>query len=409
MNILIITFRFPPLEGIASRRWAKFSKELAKKGHVVHVVTASNDANSNASRNWLSDISHENIIVHYARANYPVSLLSNNNFFSKVVKKVLNMTTHQLDYAERWYRNMLPISMDILDKHEITNVIVSSPPGSVAYAASYLKIQFPHINLIQDFRDCWNDDPVFCFPNGISSFRQKERYSYMEMFVAHHCNYLLNVTEDLTDRYKNKYPHLESKFLTLYNGYDKDDIVISESPQNIGKVKVIYAGSLNVGRVNALDLIASVLLDCDFISRKINFSFYTNLPKHQYSTMVSECIERGFMQFHDFIPPKDVYEKINESDVCLSINSPCYPYAFGTKIFDYMNMNKSIFHISNGGELSTLLLDCDEYVSNYSYDSIKSMLTDISNREVKSKRCINSMYDKFDIKSLTNEIEDILV
>lgn len=391
------------MEGIASRRWAKFSKMLAQDGHQVHIITAKH--NTQSSRSWLSDIEHDNIHVYNTNSNYPISILGSQKLQHKVLNKLLSLTTHKMDYAEHWRKNLLEKASQLIDKFEINNVIVTSPPFSVAYHSSYLKVQYPHINLIQDFRDNWNDDPIYAYPKGLKGFRRKERYSYMEMFVAHHCDSLLNVTQDLTGRYISKYPHLSNKFKTLYNGYDEDDIqgVDLLSP-SYDTVSCIYTGSLGLGRIKAVSMLAELLINKSNIN--IQFDFYTNFKVEHLPEKVKNCIKMGLFNFYGFIAPAEVMQKIANADVCLSINSPSYPYAFGTKIFDYMNLNKRILHISGEGELSQLLRDKGQFVCDYQGRELDAILRALC-QPVESKKN-KKKYAQFNISNLTNELEALL-
>lgn len=53
-KILLIAYKFPPYDGVASLRWAKMSKYLAKLGHEIHVLTV--DWQEIGSKDFLEDI-----------------------------------------------------------------------------------------------------------------------------------------------------------------------------------------------------------------------------------------------------------------------------------------------------------------------------------------------------------------
>ena len=52
--LLLICLEFPPVRGIGGRRWAKFAKELARRGHPVHVIRSAGHAGQLDSL-WATD------------------------------------------------------------------------------------------------------------------------------------------------------------------------------------------------------------------------------------------------------------------------------------------------------------------------------------------------------------------
>ena len=85
-HILIISYTFPPAEGIGGRRWAKFAKYLVTKGYIVHVLTANQ---STTSSSWRTDVQKENIYVYKLPIRYPKVLLEiPHSFYQKVLYKI---------------------------------------------------------------------------------------------------------------------------------------------------------------------------------------------------------------------------------------------------------------------------------------------------------------------------------
>jgi len=131
-NILIIAYKFPPMGGIGTRRWAKFAKYLAKDGYKVYVLTINYKKIDKV--NWLKDIeNNENIIIHRIKSAYPLWLLSVSNnkyiaFIQKLLNFILKKTFFYIDIAQYWYKYMIPEAKNIINKYNINNVIVTSPP-----------------------------------------------------------------------------------------------------------------------------------------------------------------------------------------------------------------------------------------------------------------------------------------
>jgi len=414
-NILVIAYKFPPMGGIGTRRWTKFAKYFAKRGYQVHVLTI--NYHKTDEINWLHDIKdNKNIIIHKIKSGYPLWLMSYSKikpfaFIQKVINFFLKKTFFYIDIAQNWAKYMLPYAKKLINENNIKNVIVTNPPPSVAYFSTFLKIEIPTINLIQDFRDSWNDDIDYDYPNTLKFFWQKEKSAYMEWFVINHSDYIVNVTEDITRRVSNKFKNYKEKFITIHNGYDKDDYPLNS--QNLyneldrNKIKIIYAGELGLGRIKAIEMIMDSLLDLNKERlKKMEINIYTSYNKNKLDRKYSVLFEQKIVNFYSLVPPTEIMKIINEHQYCLSINSPIYPYAFGTKVFDYMLLGKQIIHISNGGELARLLKSMKQYVVWYEKKQIKDILHRILNESEVNK--VND-YSRFDIENLISKFERLLI
>ena len=122
----------------------------------------------------------------------------------------------------------------------------------------------------------------------------------------------------------------------------------------------------------------------------------------KYETLFKEEIVR----FCSLVSPKVIFNIINEHNYCLSINSPIYSYAFGTKIFDYMLLNKQIIHFSNGGELAKKLQEFGQIVVSYDKSDVRAVFDLLLTAyDVKNK----VDYSDFDIETLIKKYEDLLI
>jgi len=411
-DILIISYKFSPMGGIGTRRWAKFAKYFTRIGYRVHILTI--DYPYVDEVNWEYDIKgNKNIVVHRIKSGYPIWLmkLSKNSFiafFQKSINFVLKRTIFYIDIAQNWAKYMLPKAEQIIKDNNIENVIITSPPHSIAYYATYLKVDLPYINLIQDFRDNWNDDTPYSYPNTLKFFWQKEKSAYMEWFVVNHSDYIVNVTQDITDRAKNKFKQYRNKFITIYNGFDNNDIqdIDTEAELNSDNIRIVYAGGLGLGRIEAVKLIFDFLLEqTKEVLKRFKINIFTSYNKNSLDSKYNILFENKIVSFNSLVSPQKIFRIINEHEYCLSINSPIYSYAFGTKIFDYMMLNKKIIHISNGGELSRILTTQGQYVARYNIEDIKKVF----NQLLRDKNHMHNInYDKFDIYNLTKEYEKLL-
>jgi len=411
-SILIITYKFPPMGGIGTRRWVKFSKYLAKLGHEVHILTV--DYKFIDKTTWIHDVDSR-VKVHKFRSKYPLWLLAESSSplikqFKRYANFFLKRTLFYIDNAQYDATEILSSAKKIIDKYSIENVIATGHPVSINYISTYLKIDNPDINLIQDYRDNWNDLKVYQYGNreGLSFFRQKEKSAYREFFTLFYADNVINVSDDLTQKLQKKNKSLGDKFLTLTNGYDIDDF--KDIKKSNDTFSIIYAGSLFNERIEAIYLLldAIIALDDEYISENLKIIIYSNYDVNRLSKRYKQFINKNIF-FKEFIPPREVLIEMAKYPFCLSINSKFSSYAFGTKIFDYMALDKRIVHISNGGALYNLLEEKGQFVTNYDIENVQSSLVKMKESYLSKDSKSKENYVEFSLNELTLELEKIFI
>jgi glycosyltransferase involved in cell wall biosynthesis len=398
--------------GIGTRRWVKFSKYLIKLGYQVHILTV--DYKFKDKTTWLHDIDEE-INIYKFKSKYPLWLLSETNIsFLKQVKRYSNFILKKLffylDIAQYDAKPILSQAKKIIDEYSIKNVIATGHPVSINYISSYLKIDNPNINLIQDYRDNWNDLKVYQYGSsgGLCFFKRKEKSAYQEFFTTFYADKVINVSDDLTKKLRSKHKSLSEKFLTLTNGYDVDDFKALQTSNNT--FNMIYTGSLFNERIEAIYLLldALIALDDDYINENLKIVIYSNYSVHRIDDKYYHLIEKNIF-FKEFVPPEEIVKIIASFSYCLSINSKFASYAFGTKIFDYMALNKKIVHISNRGALYDLLEEQKQFVSNYDIENIKNILLKMKDDYVNNESKLLQNYSDFSLEKLTVTLEKLFI
>lgn len=294
--------------------------------------------------------------------------------------------------------------------NSIKNVIASGHPVSINYISTYLKIDMPFINLIQDYRDNWNDLESYQFgsKNGMKKFQQKEKIAFQEFLTLNYSDYIINVSDDLTNALKNKHKNLEKKLITITNGYDEDDfldIVNNECTD----FSIVYAGSLFNHRIDAINLLLDGILKLndDFINENLKIYIYSNYDSSRLNNKYRTLINKNIF-FYNLVSPEEILKIVSKKGYCLSINSKFASYAFGTKIFDYMGLDKKIIHISEGGQLFDLLKEKKQFVCRYDLNNIVDTLLSLKEDYVNKNSFDNIDYSEYSIVSLMYKLEKYL-
>ena len=407
---LIISYNFPPKSGVSSRRWVKLTKGLTLAGVECYVITRNGGKEKGV--NWSKDLEHiDNSKIFEIKNYYPRFFeIQSPTLIHRIIKflgiKLLKRTFFKIDSAQHFYKKLIPKARQIL-KLGVENIIVSGPPHSLIYHAALLKIENPELNLIIDYRDSWNDEDSYRYKTALKSYSIKFNSIAMERISLEVSDKVLFVTNDMLQRTSKVFSHLKKKFFALHNFYDIDDYLDNPSEKQLMNT-VVYFGTLGAQRRKALELIAEAI--CELKKEGQNFStkfhFYTNEKPVLFRNSLNYNEIKNHFISHPIVPVDQIGREISKYQICLSINAPNYPHAFGSKIFDYMAMNKNIFHISDEGELYYLLKKSKNLVSRYDPNEIKKSLILIDNNKLNNIK--KNYFKDYDLRIKTLDLIKLL-
>ncbi|MCD6460814.1 hypothetical protein J7L67_09145, partial [bacterium] len=134
---------------------------------------------------------------------------------------------------------------NIIEKNQIENVIVSSPPQSILLAGYALKKHFSDkINFIIDYRDSWNTTAIFRKTNPVLSALCKRT----ERKILKIADRFVYVSAPMIDKIENLYvlKGLKQKSCLIMNGFKTDKLDFSYNSQSkSGKIKIGYFGAIS--------------------------------------------------------------------------------------------------------------------------------------------------------------------
>lgn len=361
-NILIVCYGFPPNPGVGGRRWAKFAKYLNRSGNNVNVVAAKNFFAEKSE--WLNDIN--GITVEYLPVKYPKVIIKGPSCFFEKVQYRFWIYVLRLIYRGNYYDRSVfwkqQVQKNISDKilqNKIDTVIVSAGPFKLSYYVVQLKLKFPNIKFITDFRDLWTEDTE------ISSFsRLSKRRILIEKKFEKETILLSDVVLTVADTITNYFKHLERKkhVYTLLNGYDYDDFSTIKNNQNKiikdDKIRFIFTGTLYINLSYILDPFFkafSNICNSDIkLKNKLIIEFYGFFPK-EYILYIDKYSIKENVKINGKVPLHVIYNKLQQADICLLFLNDCYRFALSTKFCEYISQNKKVLLCSNSGEAADFI------------------------------------------------------
>lgn len=423
-QLVLIVYRFPPMGGIGSRRWAKFCKYLSRAGWHIHVITTEYPWVDPI--NWSDDVENlPGIKVIRLPSGYPPIFLrpqgKNKLFnigvelyrraFSKMFRKKIF-----LDYAGLWAEKLVVFASEYIRKEGVGNLVVSGPPSSLHLCGALIKSEVPSVQLIQDYRDPWSNVHDVSMKT-LGCARTKAQILKEEALALQVADHVVVVTQQMADELHQIFSIAPEKIAVICNGFDREDYQIKGAPNVVkssGKINVVYLGLFGLdpkGRLAAVSLIAEALELLPGNDRdRFEFNLYSDVPGDYFSAATLQSL-RDCVKCHAMVPHAGVADILAQADICLSINRREDGHAFGTKIFDYMGAGKPILQVTPHGELSELLLQAGQYVCDYDLKQVADLLQKIiddydSGRGLASAD--NEVSSKFDLLVLSQKMASLL-
>ncbi|MBL4652875.1 MAG: hypothetical protein JKY53_08435 [Flavobacteriales bacterium] len=202
----------------------------------------------------------------------------------------------------------------------------------------------------------------------------------------------------------------DSKFITLPNGFDKDDFQKKASKaDNTGKLRFILTGTVYNKSLHLIkdlcDTLAQIKLSNPDIYTELQFDFYGNVPQ-QFFTLTKQ---HEVIQFKGQLKLKEVYTEINQSDICMLFLTDDLTFSFSTKFYEYIANNKPIAVFSSGGKTGDFI-EKNKIGYALTPETMKDKLVEIYNHRKAKKLPSTEHLDisQFDIKKLTEKIIAIL-
>lgn len=247
--ILLLCEGFPPVAGIGGRRWAKFAKELARRGHPVHVIRApwrKGDAVSLWDRDGQEPgIFHHPLPNRYPRvlSRRPITKLRDRityNFWIRALPLATSGNIYDGMILSR--RAVLRSAKRLINDHNIRKVIATGAPFSLLAYGAELKQADPRIHYVADFRDEWTWKGHY----GLGAMKgnranEEQRKEALVMAVA---DKLISPHGPILKHLREQYGGNPERFVQVAHVIDPDDFPSTPLRVPADHFRMIYAGAL---------------------------------------------------------------------------------------------------------------------------------------------------------------------
>lgn len=371
-KILIISYLFPPLGGVAVQRALSLAKYLPESGFEVHVLRARNAAAPVRDAGLLKHIP-ASVRVHQAftpelpfafrqklwrwfsrggggqKAASPAPAQTGRGWKSSVVAAVRRMLCPEPEVL--WVPFALRKARRIVRRHGIDTVLVTAPPFSAFLVGNALKRENPQLSVISDFRDSWLDFYLKTWEY-LQDEKTRRRAEQIERQTVASSDFVVTVTASIREELRSRYAaEPEGKFVLIPNGYDPEVFANFKHRSHGGpKIVVTHLGTVYSASSPRYFLDALESLP-EQIREAFEMRFVGRIAADERPLLESRHCS---VRMVDFMPQNEALRYLEETDYLLLVMTD--PASLTGKLFEYLATGKPILAVATpGGEVDRVI------------------------------------------------------
>lgn len=403
-TILIVSFYYWPYSLIGSKRTIFISNYFAKNGYNIIVVKA-------------DDIYYKNNIDKTQYISSKIKIIN---------VKIKNSKNRNFNIF-KFYSTFKKSIETIIKNNRIDLIYFSGGPFYYFSLGPYFKKKYK-IKYILDFRDIWYRHPYYEMHKytGIEKFTDK----YLENKCIKYADLVIDVTKTASYIRKKIYKkYLQEKFIVIYNGFNSIDLkninidkankkkfnfIINEKNifkigifgkfdyysyyyiklqnEKIKKSKILFNSNVkseyNSFKYDQIEWLLE-LMDYFNIKEKIKEYGYDSLKIYvigkEEKDFITKVKNRNMEKYFSFLGVMNYKEGIKFLDLFNAyLLNNAYKIALGTKIFDYIFLNKPILALMDkDSEIANLLSNFQTGFVCSNYGELQKNLELILKNEIK--------------------------
>ena len=245
MNILIVSYNWPPRNAMGTHRGVAWANSWSNSGNSVTVLTSKKqrfDGNLDLTDLYVScevrviEVQYLSVVK---RALFQMLAIP---FINKLAKLVLRINKANSGISEAVRNQWVEAAQDKIDASQFDLVISSFGPEASHLLAAKLKLKHERLFWVADFRDLWSLNPNFAYSN-----HEMRRSIDRESKVVNDANLISTVSKGFADKLQLQYPDVE--VIISKNGHDFEDKAILRNIQSHDdcikkeEFRIVYTGN----------------------------------------------------------------------------------------------------------------------------------------------------------------------
>lgn len=355
MNVLLVTYVFPPVGGVGGLRAASLARYFPAEGIRLDVLTARNASAVGADPSLREEIPKEVRIHRTATLDLPFGI-------KKGIKRLITgskspagitagPTADKPNFLKRalqdlllpdpqvtWFPVLRRAARRIIRERNIDLVLITAPPFSNVLLVERLRKEFPRLAIVVDFRDEWLSTAI-----DLVAFSRSERARSFarraEASAIAHATAIVAVTEAARREIRSRYPQEpDSKFHLIPNGFDSTRLprhALSPEPRPAGQIVIVHIGTV-YSSTEPTTLIEAVQSLPPEVKSRLKFRFIGHIEEPRFREALLQLGD--MVELRGFLPQHEALATLNEADYALlvqhgrlNIAAKCYDYIGGGK------------------------------------------------------------------------------
>ncbi len=262
------------------------------------------------------------------------------SYLKSITRKARGYIGSFFDLYDFWIEPAFHEAVKLQEKKEFDYIISSFSPPAVHIVSHKLKLQYPNIKWIADFRDLWAYNHIIK-AKGVFEKIEKRK----EKKTISNADALITVSAPLTKEMKKHYPL--HKIFTIENGFDPDEFPhwkrnITTQPKLRNKLVISYLGTIYPKRRDPSILFQAVnelIEEKKITKRDIEINFYGNNKKELTDIIEKKKYNKfNIINIKGFVSREQSLKIQKESDLLLFLewNDPSAKGVLTGKLFEYL-------------------------------------------------------------------------
>lgn len=362
MNVLIITFSYPPHNSPRAFRWSSIAEKWATQGYHVDVISAWHQGSKynellngiHVHRVGRSPVEYLKGVLLKHDAPTPgkpgttgrPDVIAARSTVTGIARWIYDRSWKKVywpDYACLWYFPALKMAKVLTGERKYDSIITVSLPFT-AHAIGYTLHKSLNMNWLVDVGD------PFCFMKDTpaNNYQLYERLNHsFEKKIFDLASAISVTTEPTAEIYGKLFPdsaekiHVIPPLLSLNNRmFDTEHTI---SPR--GKIKFAFFGTLHrtIRNADFLLRIYKKLIDSE-LSEKIELHLYGRIEECQESFLPYSDLMGKKLFLHGVIPKDKTIEAMREADILINIGNET-TYQLPSKVVEYASTGKPILNL----------------------------------------------------------------
>lgn len=396
MNVLLVTYLFPPIGGVGVLRAASLARYLPDHDIRLDVLTTRNPSAVGLDSELLNRIP-KNVTIHrtltldipFGLKKWIKMLITGGRSSSAeppgTAKPARPGMLRRLvqdmllpDPQVTWLPILTRAAKRIIKQRNIDLVLITVPPFSGVKLVPRLRASFPNLPIVVDFRDEWLSSSIDLISFS-SSPRARRIAVKAEAEAIASATAVVAVTEPARKLLRARYPEQpEDKFLLLPNGFDATQLP-KPRPQvakdGNDRVVLTYLGTLYTS-TDPTTLIEAMRTLPAGVRARLLVRFIGRIEDSLFRQSLSGLGES--VELQGFMPQAQALQALAESDYALLITHD--PVNVSAKFYDYLGSGKPIVAtIHPEGAVRHLLEDLRAgwWANSRDVDAVRDLLIDM--------------------------------